>query len=146
MRDQIKVLKYDVQGLESDWQNLESCIHSLKSDPQNLRSDFEYGFQSLRSHLKCLGRSHRTYINFRRIAISQWVRPGSGRYGKDIVLCRPNEEDTYGDVRRDAMIVTLCYSRKDNEWQSFRIVYGINPEDVENLGIFYKCPWCAFHR
>ena len=50
-----------------------------------------------------------------------------------------------GDVRSDAMVVTERYKKSSTEWQSFRTLYGLTPDNVNDLGIVYKFPSYSFY-
>ncbi|KAE8379846.1 hypothetical protein BDV26DRAFT_155606 [Aspergillus bertholletiae] len=81
--------------------------------------------------------SHRQgYLDIRQRAISTWVRDAlnkdTERRKKEIR--RLNQDVIHGgDMRSDAIVVTECYKKSSTEWQSFRTLYGLTPDNVNDL-------------
>lgn len=96
--------------------------------------------ESLAMRLEFHRQSH---LDLRQRVISTWLRDvldkETPRRKKEI--CTLDKEVIYGgDVRSDAMVVTERYKKSSNEWQAFRTLYGITPDNVNDLGIVYKFP------
>jgi len=51
---------------------------------------------------------------------------------------RLNKDIINGDIRSDAMVVTERYKKSSTEWQSFRTLYGLTPDNMDNIGIVYS--------
>ncbi|KAJ5484898.1 hypothetical protein N7539_004886 [Penicillium diatomitis] len=66
-------------------------------------------------------------------AISIWVRDALKKdteHPKE-ELRRLNKDVIHGgDVRSDAMVVTERYRKNSTEWQSFRTLYGLTPDNA----------------
>ncbi|KAJ5602090.1 hypothetical protein N7510_011624 [Penicillium lagena] len=90
----------------------------------------------LNDKIKKLESHRQSHLDLRQRAISTW--------GRD-AICKDTERQTEetrrlnednihnGDVRSDAMVVTGRYSKTSIEWQSFRILYGLTPDNVNDL-------------
>lgn len=93
-------------------------------------------FQKLESH-------RQSHLDIRQRAISTWVRDALNKdtEGRKEDIRRLNKDVIHGgDVRSDAMVVTERYKKSSTEWQSFRTLYGLTPDNVNDLGIVYKFP------
>lgn len=92
--------------------------------------------------------SHRhSHLNLRQRVISTWVRDALKRdtaSRKDETRRLDDDNFIDGDVRNDAMLVTERYETTSIEWRSFRILYGLAPEDVGIFDIVYKLPLYSF--
>ncbi|KAK2802378.1 hypothetical protein FQN50_007375 [Emmonsiellopsis sp. PD_5] len=81
--------------------------------------------------------SHRqSHLDIRQWAISTWVRDALHKTTerRNEEIRRLNKDIIHGgDVRSDAMVVTECYKKSSTEWQSFRTLYGLIPDDVNDL-------------
>ncbi|KAJ9206275.1 hypothetical protein DTO021D3_4877 [Paecilomyces variotii] len=81
--------------------------------------------------------AHRqSHLDVRQRAISTWVRDAlnkdTERRNEDIR--RLNKDVIHGgDVRSDAMVVTERYKKNSTEWKSFRILYGLTPDEMNDL-------------
>ncbi|KAK2796183.1 hypothetical protein FQN52_000161 [Onygenales sp. PD_12] len=81
--------------------------------------------------------SHRqSHLNIRQRAISTWVRDALHKptERRNEETRRPNKDIIPGgDVRSDAMVVTERYKKSSTEWRSFRTLYGLTPDEVNDL-------------
>ncbi|KAJ9306377.1 hypothetical protein DTO280E4_60 [Paecilomyces variotii] len=81
--------------------------------------------------------AHRqSHLDIRQRAISTWVRDAlnkdTERRNEDIR--RLNKDVIHGgDVRSDAMVVTERYKKNSTEWKSFRMLYGLTPDEMNDL-------------
>jgi hypothetical protein len=120
--------------LEDDRKLLKFYTRTLEYDTKRLKSDT----QDLKSHIKKL---ESFYLDRPKRAISTGAPDA---LDKD-TECRKEEtfrmdEDSihYGDIRSDAMMVTERYTKSSTVWKAFSTLYGLTPDDVNSLGMFYK--------
>lgn len=120
---------------------------SLQYDAEQRTAANEGGFgllaeiRQIRAELAKLESHRQSHLDLRQRAISTWVRDalnkGTSRRKEEIR--RLNKDIIHGgDIRSDAMVVNERYRRSSTEWQSFRTLYGLTPDDVNNLGIVYR--------
>ncbi|KAK2789002.1 hypothetical protein FQN53_002818 [Emmonsiellopsis sp. PD_33] len=81
--------------------------------------------------------SHRqSHLDIRQRAISTWVRDALHRATErqNEEIRRLNKDVIHGgDVRSDAMVLTERYKKSSTEWRSFRTLYGLTPDEVNDL-------------
>ncbi|KXG51041.1 uncharacterized protein PGRI_066130 [Penicillium griseofulvum] len=120
-------LQYDTkQGIAANEGGL-----SLLTEIRGMRADIE----RLESHCQKLESHRQSHLDLRQRAISTWVRDAlhkddTRRFNKSIIHG--------GDVRSDAIVVTERYEKSSTEWQSFRTLYGLTPDNVNDLDQ-HKC-------
>jgi hypothetical protein len=98
---------------------------------------------NLESHNLTLESHRQSHLDLRQRAISTWVRDAlkKGTERRKEEVQRLNKDFIHaGDVRSDAMVVTERYKKSSTEWRSFHILYGLTPDEVNDLGIVYKFP------
>ncbi|KAJ5128138.1 hypothetical protein N7448_008917 [Penicillium atrosanguineum] len=128
---------------------LDACVNKMVREAPSLRYDAEQriaanegGFgllAELREMNDKINRleSHRQgHLDIRQRAISTWVRDAlskdTERRKEDIR--RLNKDIIHGgDVRSDAMVVIERYKKSSTEWQYFRTLYGLTPDNVNDL-------------
>ncbi|KAJ5800709.1 uncharacterized protein N7518_002777 [Penicillium psychrosexuale] len=126
----IEKLESLTQKLESQNQKLESLTQKLESQNQKLESQN----QKLESH-------RQSHLDLRQRAISTWVRDAFSKVTerRNEEIRRLNRDIIHGgDVRSDAMVVNERYSRNSTEWKRFSTLYGLTPDNVEDLDQ-HKC-------
>ena len=170
MKDLINslILQRDTQiayhsSVEDKENPLDACVDKMVREAPSLQYDAEqriaaneggFGFlaemREMRAEMATINHkvqkleSHRqSHLDIRQRAISTWVRDAlnkdTERRKEDIR--RLNKDIIHGgDVRSDAMVVTERYKKSSTEWQCFRTLYGLTPDNVNDLGIFYKFP------
>ncbi|KAJ5741726.1 hypothetical protein N7533_011135 [Penicillium manginii] len=77
------------------------------------------------------------------LAISTWVRDALNKdtERQKEEIRRLNKDVIHGgDMRSDAMVVTEGYKKSSTVWRSFRTLYGLTLDNVNDLGIVYKFP------
>lgn len=142
---------------------LDACVEKMVQEAPSLRYDAEqrvaaneagFGFlaemRAIRAEMaKMNGKieeleSHRqSHLDMRQRAISTWVRDalnknterrkeGIRRLNKDVIHG--------GDVRSDATLVTERYKKNSTEWQSFRTLDGLTPDNMNDLSTIYQFP------
>jgi acetate kinase len=100
-------------------------------------------FTKLESHCQKLESHRQSHLDLRQRAISTWVRDvlGKDTERRKEEIRRLNKDVIHGgDIRSDAMVVTERYKKRSTEWQSFRTLYGLTPDNVNDLGTIYKFP------
>ncbi|KAJ9407167.1 hypothetical protein DTO045G8_5016 [Paecilomyces variotii] len=90
----------------------------------------------LEAHRQKLEAHRQSHLDIRQRAISTWVRDAlnkdTERRNEDIR--RLNKDVIHGgDVRSDAMVVTERYKKNSTEWKSFRMLYGLTPDEMNDL-------------
>lgn len=98
---------------------------------------------NMKDEIKKLDSHRQSHLDIRQRAISTWVRDALHKdtERRKEEIRRLNEDVMHGgDVRSDAMVVTERYKKSSTEWQSFRTLYGLTPDNVNDLGIVYKFP------
>ncbi|KAJ5303935.1 uncharacterized protein N7443_003595 [Penicillium atrosanguineum] len=136
------LLRYDAEqriaaneggfGLLAELREMNDKINRLESHGQKLESHC----QKLESHCQKLESHRQSHLDIRQRAISTWVRDAlnkdTERRKEDIR--RLNKDIIHGgDVRSDAMVVTERYKKSSTEWQYFRTLYGLTPDNVNDL-------------
>jgi hypothetical protein len=99
--------------------------------------------REIRAEMKKLESHRQSHLDIRQRAISTWVRDALHKdtERRKEEICRLNKGVVHGgDVRSDAMVVTERYKKSSTEWQCFRTLYGLTPDNVNDLGIVYKFP------
>lgn len=105
--------------------------------------DIRAKVDKLESHRQKLESHRQSHLDIRQRAISTWVRDALNKdtERRKQEIRRLNKDVIHGgDVRSDAMVVTERYKKSSTEWQSFRTLYGLTPDNVNDLGIVYKFP------
>jgi hypothetical protein len=120
-------------------------MRGLRADMANLN----YKIKKLKPHRQELESHRQSNLDIRQRAISTWVRDAlnkdTERWKEEIR--RLNKDVIHGgDVRSDAIVVTQCYKKSSTQWQPFRTLYGLAPDNVNDLGIVYKFPVCSCYR
>ncbi|KAJ5086784.1 hypothetical protein NUU61_008091 [Penicillium alfredii] len=103
--------------------------------------DMRAKMASLESRLQKVEIHRQSHLDLRQRTISTWVRDAlkktSEHRRED--LRRLNKGTIHGgDIRTDTMVVTERYKTSSTEWRSFSTLYGLTPDDVENLD-YSKC-------
>lgn len=120
---------------------------SLRYDAEQRTAANEGGFgllaeiRQMRKDIEKLEAHRQSHLDLRQRAISTWVRDAlnKGTVRRKEEIRRLNKDIIHGgDVRSDAMVVTERYRRSSTEWQSFRTLYGLTPDDMKDLGIVYR--------
>ncbi|KAJ5148360.1 LPS-induced tumor necrosis factor alpha factor [Penicillium atrosanguineum] len=153
MRDTQIAYHSSVEGKENP---LDACVNKMDSeapllqyDPEQRIAANECGFgllaelremnhkiNKLESHFQKLESHRQSHLDIRQKAISTWVRDALNKdteRGKEEIR-RLNKDIIHGgDVRSDAMVVTERYKKSSTEWQYFRTLYGLTPDNVNDL-------------
>lgn len=110
---------------------------------RQMRADIESYRKESESHRKKLEYHRQSHLDLRKRAISTWVRDALKKDTprREEEIHRLNKDVIYsGDVRSDAMVVTERFTKTSTEWQSFYTLYGLTPDNMNNLGIVYTFP------
>ncbi|KAE8371889.1 hypothetical protein BDV26DRAFT_113815 [Aspergillus bertholletiae] len=92
--------------------------------------------KKLESHYQKLESHRQSHLDIRQRAISTWVRDALNKdtERRKEEIRRLNQDVIHGgDVRSDAMVVTERYKKSSTEWRSFRTLYGLTPDNVNDL-------------
>ncbi|KAF7717698.1 Uncharacterized protein PECH_002921 [Penicillium ucsense] len=127
------------------------AYHSSVEDKENPRdaSAYEGGFgflaemrgilaemAKMNDGLKDLESHRQSHLDIRQRAVSTWVRDAlriDTERRKEEML-RLNKDVIHGgDVRSDVMVVTERYRKNSTAWQSFRTLYGLTPDNVNDF-------------
>jgi DNA repair exonuclease SbcCD ATPase subunit len=128
----------EMRAIRAEMAKMNDKIQKLESHSQKVESHR----QKLESH-------RQSHLDIRQRAISTWVRDALNKdtERRKEEIRRLNKDVIHGgDVRSDAMVVTERYKKSSTEWKSFRTLYGLTPDNVNDLGIAYKFPSCSFYR
>ncbi|KAJ5438671.1 uncharacterized protein N7458_009669 [Penicillium daleae] len=91
---------------------------------------------SMKDQIKKLESHRQSHLDLGQRAISTWVRDALHKdteRRKEEIHGLNNDVIHGGDVRSDAMVVTERYKKSSTEWQSFRTLYGLTPDNVNDL-------------
>lgn len=122
----------EMRALRAEMARMSGHITKVKSQHQELESHY----QKLEFH-------RQSHLARRQRAISTWVRDV---LNKDTKRWKSKDIIYGGDVRSDAMVVTERYKKSSTEWQCFHTLYGLTPDEVNDLGIIHKFPQYCLYR
>ncbi|KAJ5587459.1 uncharacterized protein N7459_003224 [Penicillium hispanicum] len=114
-----------MRGLRATMARMEARVGELESRGQ----DYESRFGKLEAH-------RQSHLDVRQRAISTWVRDALKKdtERRKEEIRRLNRDIIYdGDIRSDAIVVTERYKKSSTEWQSFRTLYGLTPDNLNDL-------------
>lgn len=142
MVQEAPLLRYDAEqkiaanengfGLLAEMRHMRAEMAKMNDKMMKLESHY----QELEAHFQKLESHRQSHLDIRQRAISTWVRDA---IHKDTE--RRNKDAIHGgDVRSDAMVVIERYKKNSTEWKSFRMLYGLTPDEMNDLGIVYKLP------
>ncbi|KAJ5555170.1 hypothetical protein N7461_003640 [Penicillium sp. DV-2018c] len=125
MLDQLRAMRANMSKLQQDMSAMEELRKKDASELEQLKADM------------AKQESHRhAHLDVRQRTISTWARDALGKdtERRKQETRRLNKTVVHaGDVRSDAMVVSERYRRTSTEWNSFKTLYGLTPDEVKQL-------------